>query len=126
MYDPSCSVYWCDKCGGEMAIDGPASTEDTLVLKCARAIITRHAREDHSCGHTRTFQAVRGVHDVSDLYEKEETDEPFWDKNLRADGRIEWDCPHGIGHGNHPHGCDGCCDRDDYPGKTKEANSEQG
>jgi hypothetical protein len=34
----------------------------------------------------------------------------------RADGRIEWVCPHGVGHtvyvpkGNTSiHGCDGCC-----------------
>ena len=25
------------------------------------------------------------------------------------DGHLEWLCEHGIGHGNHPHSCDGCC-----------------
>jgi len=29
--------------------------------------------------------------------------------------RGEYACPHGIGHGNHIHGCDGCCKRDDFP-----------
>lgn len=24
--------------------------------------------------------------------------------------RCEWVCAHGIGHGDHPHSCDGCCD----------------
>lgn len=34
----------------------------------------------------------------------------------RADGRIEWVCPHGVGHtayspnGDYVHGCDGCCE----------------
>lgn len=44
--------------------------------------------------------------------------------NKRADGRIEWVCPHGVGHTIHApsdgkwayvHGCDGCCaNRDVY------------
>jgi hypothetical protein len=29
--------------------------------------------------------------------------------------RGEYTCLHGIGHGNHIHGCDGCCQRDDFP-----------
>jgi len=29
--------------------------------------------------------------------------------------RGEYNCPHGVGHGNHVHGCDNCCKRDDYP-----------
>jgi hypothetical protein len=41
-----------------------------------------------------------------------------WTWYPRGDGRTEWLCPDGIGHGPHPHGCDGCCARDDYPGKT--------
>lgn len=31
---------------------------------------------------------------------------------MRADGRVEWICKHGIGHtikGQGVHGCDGCC-----------------
>ena len=39
----------------------------------------------------------------------------------RADGRIEWVCDHGVGHtvyapfgGDFVHGCDGCCDCDEY------------
>jgi len=39
-----------------------------------------------------------------------------WTPFPRADGRMEWICEHGVGHGNHVHGCDGCCGRDDYPG----------
>ena len=37
----------------------------------------------------------------------------------RADGRMEWTCEHGVGHGNHVHGCceAGCCGRTDFPGK---------
>jgi hypothetical protein len=46
-------------------------------------------------------------------------DDPFWEDCPRADGRMEWLCPHGIGHGNHIHGCDGCCERDDYPGRKE-------
>lgn len=33
--------------------------------------------------------------------------------------RGEYTCPHGCGHGNHIHCCDGCCERDDYPLKGK-------
>ncbi len=29
--------------------------------------------------------------------------------------RGEFNCPHGVGHGRHEHGCDGCCKRDDFP-----------
>ncbi len=29
--------------------------------------------------------------------------------------RGEFTCPHGVGHGNHIHSCDGCCSRDDFP-----------
>jgi hypothetical protein len=38
-----------------------------------------------------------------------------WYKNVREDGRIEYVCEHGVGHGNHVHGCDGCCRRKDFP-----------
>lgn len=59
-------------------------------------------------------------------------DEPFWELMMRADGRVEYSCPHGVGHGWHPHGCDGCCSRKDFPldGKKPEdvynAKSEKG
>jgi len=38
----------------------------------------------------------------------------FWQ---RSGHRGEWSCPHGVGHGNHVHGCcgEGCCSRDDFP-----------
>ena len=41
-----------------------------------------------------------------------------WIPSPRADGRMEWICEHGVGHGNHVHGCchKGCCGRDDFPG----------
>ena len=45
-------------------------------------------------------------------------DEFSWQPCPRNDGRMEWLCPHGVGHGNHTHGCDGCCERLDYPGRT--------
>ena len=38
-----------------------------------------------------------------------------WTKSIRADGRVEYICEHGVGHGNHVHGCDGCCSREDFP-----------
>jgi hypothetical protein len=37
--------------------------------------------------------------------------------------RKEWSCEHGVGHYDlnlvklSVHGCDGCCSRDDFPGK---------
>ena len=40
-----------------------------------------------------------------------------WHKDIRQDGRVEWICQHGVGHGNHVHGCEGCCTRKDYPGR---------
>ncbi len=52
-------------------------------------------------------------------------DEEFWEPCPRADGRMEYMCPHGIGHGNHTHGCDGCCQRNDYPG-PKEKDDGKG
>lgn len=36
--------------------------------------------------------------------------------------RGEYQCPHGVGHGRHVHGCDGCCKRDDFP--LNDANLE--
>ena len=41
---------------------------------------------------------------------------PFW---TRSRYRGEYVCEHGIGHGNHIHGCDGCCQRADYPLKAQ-------
>jgi len=42
--------------------------------------------------------------------------EPYW---TGPGYRGEYQCPHGVGHGNHTHGCDGCCDRDDFPLRGK-------
>ena len=59
-----------------------------------------------------------------------------WKNNLRADGRIEYICEHGVGHPDVReemydediwekikgyvciHGCDGCCERHDFPGRS--------
>jgi hypothetical protein len=51
--------------------------------------------------------------------EKTQKPEPFW---TGPGYRGEYQCPHGVGHGNHIHGCDGCCERPDYPlrGKLKD------
>ena len=53
-----------------------------------------------------------------------------WYRIVRASGLIEWECDHGVGHpdlnsvermgdGWAIHGCDGCCGRDDFPGKLR-------
>ena len=43
-----------------------------------------------------------------------------WTEMPRADGRMEFQCEHGVGHGNGVHGCchEGCCGRDDFPLKN--------
>ena len=64
---------------------------------------------------------------------KKETDTKFkWTRVVRASGLVEWICEHGVGHPDarsvkmmgddtwEIHGCDGCCGRDDFPGKLKE------
>ena len=33
--------------------------------------------------------------------------------------RNELYCPHGVGHGPHVHGCDGCCSKDDWKAAWK-------
>jgi len=58
-----------------------------------------------------------------------------WTKKIRITGLVEHVCKHGIGHPDHgsalkvaikynhtlttwlEHKCDGCCKRDDFPGK---------
>ena len=48
------------------------------------------------------------------LREKRADGTPFW----HGPGyRGEYTCPHGVGHGNHVHGCcpESCCQRDDFP-----------
>lgn len=63
-----------------------------------------------------------------------------WVKAKRASGLIEWICEHGVGHPdiesaekvaskrNHDvdvwltHCCDGCCGKDDFPGRENEKN----
>jgi hypothetical protein len=54
----------------------------------------------------------------------------IWKRIIRASGLIEWQCEHGVGHPDSKsvkrmgecwgiHGCceEGCCGRDDFPGK---------
>lgn len=45
----------------------------------------------------------------------------YWQPSPRASGRMEWTCPCGVGHGDHVHSCcpEGCCQRDDYPGRKE-------
>jgi len=40
-----------------------------------------------------------------------------WKMIVRMDGRIGWQCEHNIGHDGPGHGCDFCCERDDFPPK---------
>jgi len=44
--------------------------------------------------------------------------------------RGEYVCPHEVGHGNHVHGCDGCCQREDFPfrpeNRSKKDRSKRG
>lgn len=47
---------------------------------------------------------------------------PFW---TGPGYRGEYNCPHGVGHGNHIHGCDGCCQRDDFPMNKKNLKEEE-
>lgn len=53
-----------------------------------------------------------------------------WKRTVRETGLVEWVCEHGVGHpdlessermgeGWAIHGCDGCCSRDDFPGRRK-------
>ena len=53
-------------------------------------------------------------------FERAYEDGAYWQIKY-ADGRIEYVCKHGVGHGIHVHGCDGCCSRKDFPlSKLKE------
>jgi hypothetical protein len=36
-----------------------------------------------------------------------------------VDYRQELYCPHGIGHGHHVHGCDGCCSKKEWKAAWK-------
>lgn len=49
----------------------------------------------------------------------------FWWPTPGPDARGEWICPHRVGHGEHIHSCDGCCSRDDYPGKRGKKTLEE-
>lgn len=59
--------------------------------------------------------------------EAPEPDAGFW---TGPGYRGEYSCPHGVGHGNHIHGCDGCCQREDFPipkeNRSKKDRSKKG
>ena len=43
-----------------------------------------------------------------------------WKKLAYSDGRVEWQCEHGIRHSSSgSHTCDKCCTRADFPGKVR-------
>jgi hypothetical protein len=130
-YDKDCSTYWCNKCNGEMDIHYKASSEYKLVLACKK------------CGECRYFSACAAqFFDQLDRIDEiiAEANAQITDHSLPAPpdwpdgaewiespglyGRMEWNCPHGIGHGNHIHGCDGCCQREDYPGLKEKPDGE--
>ena len=48
---------------------------------------------------------------------------PYW---VLSGYRGEYTCPHGVGHGNHVHGCcqDKCCTRPDYPLRGERTDGE--
>lgn len=52
-----------------------------------------------------------------------------WLLNFRENGMVEYLCEHGVGHyperygSEGAHGCDGCCERDDFPGKLRGTRS---
>jgi len=64
-----------------------------------------------------------------------------WKRIIRASGLVEWQCEHGVGHPDQSsvktleyltgqkgwgiHGCDGCCMRDDFPGKPHPKSEEE-
>ena len=53
---------------------------------------------------------------VEEYYKFSEANYPDgWYTSIRMDGRIEYNCKHGVGHGTHVHGCDTCCDLVSYP-----------
>jgi len=52
------------------------------------------------------------------IWEKHNKVEPVgWGKWIKSE---EYLCPHGIGHENGVHGCDGCCADKDFPLKKKD------
>lgn len=40
-----------------------------------------------------------------------------WPHYRRHDSKVEWACPHGVGHGG-IHGCDGCCSHESFRNRT--------
>lgn len=62
---------------------------------------------------------------ASDKGETAQNKEHFW---TGPGYRGEYNCPHGVGHGNHVHGCCEfqCCSRDDFPLKKTGQGYEDG
>jgi len=63
--------------------------------------------------YDKNFENVFGK---KKLNNSEDNKDNFW---TYSGYRGEYSCPHGVGHGNHIHGCDGCCQRDDFPLRNK-------
>jgi hypothetical protein len=104
MFDHACETFWCDKCGRMMEVNHAESCEHGVVMQCFGG----------NCREKRYFLAS----DEETYIECTTPEQPMkWVDAPRADGRMEWCCEHEVGHGNHVHGCDGCCERDDYPGR---------
>jgi hypothetical protein len=91
--------------GGRVKVTNPASFHAYIVKDSIHVIDRFYEDSLHTSSHDR-------------LYPQEIEPYPYWKDGKRADGRQEWLCPHGVGHGNHVHGCcqNGCCSRADYPG----------
>ena len=66
-------------------------------------------------GYREEYERVFGKKRLNNEEDQPERD-PYW---VLSGHRGEWECPHGVGHGNHIHGCDGCCKRDDFPGRKE-------
>ena len=89
-------------CGAMLEVSGPC-------YRCGWTLIVRV----EPGGLGGAGQAGEGGHVTPE--------ERYWSAVRREDGRREWNCPHGVGHGNHVHGCDGCCGRADFPGRPPAA-----
>lgn len=136
IYCPECEdvrkIHWgrvvtrckCGKSEGYYEADGVHAWYGGLAvpLGIENNSLTQAVQEwSRNCDHPRAFVAFiieagcptfawKGIRTENLSYTS-------WTPSPRAGGRMEWKCEHGVGHGSHIHGCDGCCSRDDYPGK---------
>jgi len=63
----------------------------------------------------------RNIHEASQIAsgkKRRRKAKTFW---IGPGYRGEYSCPHGVGHGNHIHGCcqERCCTREDFPLRNK-------